>query len=252
MSPVSPPVLACHGLRKEFGRRVVLDGLDLEVVEHEVVALIGASGSGKSTLLRCVNLLEEVSDGTIRLDGEEITDPRVDPDRVRRRIGIVFQSYNLFPHLSVLDNITLAPRRVHRRARAEAEAQAMTLLDRVGLANRARDYPDRLSGGQQQRVAIVRSLVNSPRLLLLDEVTSALDPELVGEVLSMIRDLKAEGMTMVLATHEMGFARRVADRICFLDGGRIVEQGPPEQVLGEPVQPRTRQFLRRIIEAGRL
>ncbi|MGB2570707.1 amino acid ABC transporter ATP-binding protein [Micromonospora citrea] len=245
-------VLTCRGLRKEFGGQPVLDGLDLTVDEHQVVALIGASGSGKSTLLRCVNLLEELDDGIIELDGEEISDPRVDPDRVRRRIGMVFQSYNLFPHLTVLDNVTLAPRRVHRRARADAEAQARDLLDRVGLGAKADAYPDRLSGGQQQRVAIVRALANQPRLMLLDEVTSALDPELVGEVLAMIRDLKAAGMTMVLATHEMGFARDVADQVCFLDSGRVVEAGPPGQVLGEPTQPRTRQFLKRIIEAGRL
>ncbi|MGC5307026.1 amino acid ABC transporter ATP-binding protein [Micromonospora zamorensis] len=245
-------LLRCRGLRKEFAGQVVLDQLDLTVSEHQVVALIGASGSGKSTLLRCVNLLEELDDGTIELDGEDISDPRVDPDRVRRRIGMVFQAYNLFPHLSVLENVTLAPRRVHRRARAEAEAQARELLDRVGLGARADAYPDRLSGGQQQRVAIVRALANSPRLMLLDEVTSALDPELVGEVLAMIRDLKADGMTMVLATHEMSFAREVADQVCFLDAGRVVESGPPEQVLGDPTQPRTRQFLHRIIEAGRL
>ncbi|MEU5783305.1 amino acid ABC transporter ATP-binding protein [Micromonospora lupini] len=245
-------LLRCRGLRKEFAGQVVLDQLDLTVDEHRVVALIGASGSGKSTLLRCVNLLEEVDDGTIEVDGEDISDPRVDADRVRRRIGMVFQAYNLFPHLSVLDNITLAPRRVHRRARAEAEAQARDLLDRVGLGAKAHAFPDGLSGGQQQRVAIVRALANSPRLMLLDEVTSALDPELVGEVLTMIRDLKADGMTMVLATHEMGFAREVADEVCFLDAGRVVESGPPEQVLGEPTQARTRQFLRRIIEAGRL
>ncbi|MER5701680.1 amino acid ABC transporter ATP-binding protein [Micromonospora sp. NPDC002296] len=246
------PVLTCRGLRKSFGGHVVLDGLDLAVDEHRVVALIGASGSGKSTLLRCVNLLEELDDGTIELDGEDISDPRTDPDRVRRRIGMVFQSYNLFPHLSVLDNITLAPVRVHRRARAEAQAQARELLDRVGLGAKADAYPDRLSGGQQQRVAIVRALANSPRLMLLDEVTSALDPELVGEVLALIRDLKADGMTMVLATHEMGFAREVADQVCFLDGGRVIETGPPERVLGEPTEPRTRQFLHRIIAAGRL
>ncbi|MEV1314489.1 amino acid ABC transporter ATP-binding protein [Micromonospora arborensis] len=245
-------LLRCRGLRKEFAGHVVLDRLDLTVAEHRVVALIGASGSGKSTLLRCVNLLEELDDGTIELDGEDISDPRVDPDRVRRRIGMVFQAYNLFPHLSVLENITLAPRRVHRRARVEAEAQARELLDRVGLGAKADAYPDRLSGGQQQRVAIVRALANSPRLMLLDEVTSALDPELVGEVLAMIRDLKADGMTMVLATHEMGFAREVADEVCFLDAGRVIESGPPEQVLGEPTQPRTQQFLHRIIQAGRL
>ncbi|BFU43809.1 amino acid ABC transporter ATP-binding protein [Krasilnikovia sp. MM14-A1004] len=246
------PVLSCAGVRKVFGARVVLDDLSLDVDEHRVVALIGASGSGKSTLLRCAALLTEVDDGTIHLDGEEITDPRADPDAVRRRIGMVFQAYNLFPHMSVLDNITLAPVRVHRRQRDEARAQAREWLDRVGLADQADSYPDRLSGGQQQRVAIVRALVNSPRLLLLDEVTSALDPELVGEVLTMIRDLKAEGMTMVLATHEMGFAREVADEVVFLDAGRVLEAGPPQRVLGDPTEPRTRQFLSRIIEAGRL
>ena len=206
-----------------------------------MVALIGASGSGKSTLLRCVNLLEELDDGVIELDGEEISDPRVDPDLVRRRIGMVFQSYNLFPHLTVLENVTLAPRRVHRRGRAETEAQAWNLLDRVGLGAKTDSYPDRLSGGQQQRVAIARALANSPRLMLLDEVTSALDPELVGEVLAMIRDLKADGMTMVLATHEISSPGR-RRRVCFLDGGRVLEAGPPAQVLGEPTQPRTRQF----------
>jgi polar amino acid transport system ATP-binding protein len=250
-------VLSVDNLHKVFraagsGPRPVLRGVSLDIAEHEVVALIGASGSGKSTLLRCINLLEPVDDGTIRLDGEDITDPRVNPDRVRRRIGIVFQAFNLFPHMSVLDNVTLAPRRVHRRPAAEARERAMALLDRIGLTELAGAYPDRLSGGQQQRVAIVRALVNAPRLLLLDEVTSALDPELVGEVLSLVRDLKADGVTMLLATHEMGFARQVADRVCFLDGGVLVEQGPPEQVLGEPREARTRQFLGRIIEAGRL
>ena len=243
---MNDPVLSCRSVRKVFGSRVVLDGLDLDVAEHEVVALIGASGSGKSTLLRCVNLLEPVDDGSVRLDGEDITAPRVNPDLVRRRIGIVFQSYNLFPHLTVLKNVTLAPVRVHRRTRADAESSAMALLTRIGLADHAHAYPDRLSGGQQQRVAIVRALVNAPRLLLLDEVTSALDPELVGEVLAMIRDLKRDGMTMVLATHEMGFAREVADRVCFLDAGRILEQGPPASVLDEPENPRTRQFLGRL------
>jgi polar amino acid transport system ATP-binding protein len=245
-------LLECRGIRKAYGSAVVLDDLDLDVAEHQVVALIGASGSGKSTLLRCVNLLTEVDDGTIRLDGEDITDPRVDADRVRRRIGLVFQQYNLFPHMTVLGNITLAPVRVHGRPAAQARAQALEWLGRVGLADRAGSYPDRLSGGQQQRAAIVRALVNSPRLLLLDEVTSALDPELVGEVLAMIRDLKADGMTMVLATHEMGFAREIADRVVFLDRGRVVEAGPPAQVLGAPVQRRTRQFLARILDAGRL
>ncbi|MFC7531212.1 amino acid ABC transporter ATP-binding protein [Actinoplanes sp. GCM10030250] len=245
-------LLSCDGVHKSFGDHAILDGLDLDVDEHEVVALIGASGSGKSTLLRCVNLLEQIDDGTITLDGDEITDPRADPDRVRQKIGLVFQAYNLFPHMTVLDNITLAPTRVHKRPAAQAKEQALTWLDRVGLAGKADAYPDRLSGGQQQRVAIVRALVNNPRLLLLDEVTSALDPELVGEVLTMIRDLKGEGMTMVLATHEMGFAKQVADRVAFLDGGRVLEQGPPAQVLGDPTEPRTRQFLSRIIEAGRL
>jgi len=245
-------LLDVTNVRKVFGDATVLDDLSLAVDEHQVVALIGASGSGKSTLLRCVNLLEQIDDGTISLDGEDITDPRVDPDKVRRRIGMVFQSYNLFPHMTVLENITLAPVRVHKRALPEAKDQAMEWLTRVGLADKAGSYPDRLSGGQQQRAAIVRALVNSPRLLLLDEVTSALDPELVGEVLTMIRDLKGDGMTMVLATHEMGFARQVADKVVFLDGGRVLEAGPPAQVLGDPVEARTRQFLARIIEAGRL
>jgi polar amino acid transport system ATP-binding protein len=245
-------LLEAKHVRKVFGSAVVLDDLSLQVAEHQVVALIGASGSGKSTLLRCVNLLTEIDDGTIHLDGSEITDPRVDPDEVRQRIGMVFQSFNLFPHMTVLQNITLAPTRVHKRPAEQAKEQAMEWLTRVGLADKAGSYPDRLSGGQQQRVAIVRALVNNPRLLLLDEVTSALDPELVGEVLTMIRDLKGEGMTMVLATHEMGFARQVADQVVFLDGGRVLEAGPPAQVLGEPVEPRTRQFLARIIEAGRL
>jgi polar amino acid transport system ATP-binding protein len=243
---MSAPVLACAGVRKEFRGNVVLQDLTLDVAEHDVVVLIGASGSGKSTLLRCVNLLETIDDGTIHLDGVHITDPRVNPDRVRQRIGVVFQAFNLFPHLTVLDNVTLAPRRVHRVPAEEASARATELLTRVGLAEKAKEYPDRLSGGQQQRVAIVRALVNSPRLLLLDEVTSALDPELVGEVLALIRDLKGQGMTMVIATHEMGFARQVADRVCFLDRGQILESGPPEQLFDAPVQPRTRQVLQRI------
>ncbi|GAA3453914.1 amino acid ABC transporter ATP-binding protein [Dactylosporangium matsuzakiense] len=245
-------VLSVEGVHKVFGDRHVLRGISVDVDDHQVVALIGASGSGKSTLLRCINLLEPVDDGVIRLDGADITDPRADPDRVRRKIGIVFQAYNLFPHMSVLANVTLAPVHVHRVPAAQARAKALELLARIGLADLAGAYPDRLSGGQQQRVAIVRALMNSPRLLLLDEVTSALDPELVGEVLALIRDLRAEGMTMLLATHEMGFARQVADRVCFLDGGTLVEQGPPEQVLGDPQEPRTRQFLARIIESGRL
>ncbi|GIE92602.1 amino acid ABC transporter ATP-binding protein [Paractinoplanes rishiriensis] len=245
-------LLTCHDVRKTFGANLVLDNLGLAVGEHEVVALIGASGSGKSTLLRCINLLTEIDDGTISLDDEDITDPRANPDLVRRKIGLVFQSYNLFPHRTVLDNITLAPVRVHGRSPADARDQATEWLDRVGLADKAKAYPDRLSGGQQQRVAIVRALVNEPRLLLLDEVTSALDPELVGEVLTMIRNLKSDGMTMLIATHEMGFARQVADRVAFLDRGRVLEEGPPAQVLGDPVEARTRQFLARIIEAGRL
>ncbi|MFF4499064.1 amino acid ABC transporter ATP-binding protein [Streptomyces sp. NPDC001401] len=246
------PVLRMESVRKTFGDSVVLRGVDLEVAPHTVTALIGASGSGKSTLLRCANLLEEIDDGAIWLDGEEITDPRADQDAVRRRIGVVFQAYNLFPHMTVLDNITLAPRRVHGASRAEAEERARELLERLGLAGKAGEYPDRLSGGQQQRVAIVRALAVRPRLLLLDEITAALDPELVGEVLTVVRDLKDDGMTMVLATHEMGFARDVADQVCFLDAGVVLEHGTAEQVFGDPQQERTQRFLRRIVEAGRL
>lgn len=245
-------VLRLESVRKTFGRSVVLRDVDLEVAQHTVTALIGASGSGKSTLLRCANLLEEIDDGAIFLDGEDITDPRVDPDAVRRRIGVVFQAYNLFPHMTVLENVTLAPRRVHGVPRAEAEGRARELLGRLGLDGKAGEYPDRLSGGQQQRVAIVRALAGRPRLLLLDEITAALDPELVGEVLGVVRDLKEEGMTMVLATHEMGFARDVADQVCFLDGGVVLERGTPAEVFGEPRQERTRRFLRRLVEAGRL
>jgi polar amino acid transport system ATP-binding protein len=249
---VTDPLLQITNLRKTYGPTVVLDGLDLSVAEHHCVVLIGASGSGKSTLLRCVNLLEPVDDGTISLAGEDITDPRIDVDAVRTRVGIVFQAFNLFPHMRVLDNVTLAPRKVHGIPREQAETDAMAMLTRMGLADFARTYPDRLSGGQQQRVAIARALVNKPVLMLFDEVTSALDPELVGEVLAMLRDLKSEGMTMVVATHEMAFARQVADTVCFLHGGRVHEAGPPEQVLGDPQQPRTRQFLGRIVDAGRL
>ncbi|MEU2058673.1 amino acid ABC transporter ATP-binding protein [Streptomyces sp. NPDC013455] len=241
-----------ESVRKTFGDAVVLRDVSLEVAPHTVTALIGASGSGKSTLLRCANLLEEIDDGAIWLDGEEITDPCADQDAVRRRIGVVFQAYNLFPHMTVLDNITLAPRRVHGVPRAEAEERARELLERLGLAGKAGAYPDRLSGGQQQRVAIVRALAVRPRLLLLDEITAALDPELVGEVLEVVRGLKDDGMTMVLATHEMGFARDVADQVCFLDGGVVLERGAAEQVFGEPRQERTRRFLRRIVETGRL
>ncbi len=246
------PVLRMESVHKTFGGTVVLRDVDLEVAPHTVTALIGASGSGKSTLLRCANLLETIDDGAIWLDDEEITDPRVDQDAVRRRIGVVFQAYNLFPHMTVLENITLAPRRVHGVSRAEAEARARELLERLGLAGRAGEYPDRLSGGQQQRVAIARALAVRPRLLLLDEVTAALDPELVGEVLAVVRDLKDDGMTMVLATHEMSFAREVADQVCFLDGGVVLERGSAERIFGDPQQERTQRFLRRIVEAGRL
>ncbi|XKG28423.1 amino acid ABC transporter ATP-binding protein [Phycicoccus jejuensis] len=239
-------MLRLEGVRKSFGETEVLRGLDLSVHEGQVVVLIGASGSGKSTLLRCVNLLEVVDDGRITLDGEDVTDPRVDADAVRARMGVVFQAYNLFPHLSVLDNITLAPIRVHKVAKAEARERAMAMLERVGLPEKASARPDDLSGGQQQRVAIARALVNQPRLMLLDEVTSALDPELVGEVLDLLRELKDEGMTMVLNTHEVGFARQVADTVCFLHGGVVHEQGPPEQVLGDPREERTRRFLARV------
>jgi polar amino acid transport system ATP-binding protein len=246
------PVLSVEGVVKRFGAETVLRGIDLDVPEHGVVVLIGASGSGKSTLLRCANLLEVVDDGVIRLDGEDITDPRVDVDRIRGRFGVVFQAYNLFPHLTVLENVVLAPQVVRGLAREDAEDRAMTLLRRVGLADKAREFPDRLSGGQQQRAAIVRALANEPRMLLLDEITSALDPELVGEVLSLVRELKEQGMTILMATHEMGFARQAADHVCFLDEGRLLEQGQPEQVLVDPSEPRTRQFLARIIAAGRL
>jgi polar amino acid transport system ATP-binding protein len=229
-----------------------LRGIDLTLEEHEVVCLIGASGSGKSTLLRCVNLLEPIDAGRIIVEGEEITRPGVDVNRVRRGIGIVFQAFNLFPHMSVLDNVTLAPRLALHKSRAEAEDEAQELLRRFGLADKSRDYPDRLSGGQQQRVAIVRALAMRPDLMLLDEVTSALDPELVAEVLQVIRELAAGGMTMLIATHEMSFARDIANRICFLDDGVILEQGPPEEILARPKEPRTQQFLQRIIAAGRL
>jgi polar amino acid transport system ATP-binding protein len=246
------PLLRVRGLRKVYGGSVVLDALDLDVHAHRTIALIGASGSGKSTLLRCIDLLEPVDDGVIELDGRDVTDPRVDADEVRSRIGIVFQAYNLFPHLRVLDNLTLAPRRVHGVPREQAEHEAVETLRRVGLADKARAWPDELSGGQQQRVAIARALVTRPRLLLLDEVNSALDPELVGEVLSLLRDLGGEGITMLLATHEMAFARDVADEVVFLDSGRVHEAGPPSQVLEAPREERTRQFLRRVVEAGRL
>ncbi len=241
-----------EGLVKSFGSLEVLRGIDLVVAEHEVVCLIGASGSGKSTLLRCINLIEPIDAGRIVVEGREITARGVDVNRIRQRIGIVFQSFNLFPHMTVLRNVTLAPEKARKIGRREADAEAMALLERFGLADKAGEYPDRLSGGQQQRAAIVRALAMKPDLLLLDEVTSALDPELVAEVLAVVRELAAEGMTMLIVTHEMGFARDIADRVCFLDEGRIVEEGPPTRIFSEPTEERTRQFLQRIIEAGRL
>lgn len=238
-------LLSATGLWKSFGDRAVLRGVDVTLAQHEVVALIGASGSGKSTLLRCLGLLEPIDDGQIFLGTEDISDPRVDANRVRARFGAVFQNYNLFPHLSVLDNVTLASRIVHRMPRRAAEERALALLDRIGLADKAREHPDRLSGGQQQRAAIIRAIANDPEILLLDEVTSALDPELVGEVLELVRELAAGGTTILMATHEMGFARDVADRVVFLDAGAIVEEGPPAQLFGAAVEPRTREFLSR-------
>lgn len=246
------PVLRATGVHKSFGPLQVLKGVDLTMATHDVVCLIGSSGSGKSTLLRCCNLLERIDGGTIELFGHDLANERIDEDLVRRHTGMVFQSFNLFPHLRVLDNVTLAPRRVLGLERREAEARAQELLERIGLADKAQEYPDRLSGGQQQRVAIVRSLAMEPRLLLLDEVTSALDPELVAEVLDLVGELARQGMTMLIATHEMGFAREVADTVCFLEGGTIVESGPPERIFGDPTEPATRRFLQRIIDAGRL
>jgi polar amino acid transport system ATP-binding protein len=239
-------VLEARGVTKAYGEAAVLRGVDLSVDEHRAVALIGASGSGKSTLLRCIDMLEEIDEGDIFLDGDVITDPSVDPVAVRRRLGMVFQSFNLFPHLTVLENVTLAPVRAHGVPRAEAEERAHELLARFGLSGREHERPDRLSGGQQQRVAISRALATKPRALLLDEITSALDPELVGEVLEVVRELKAEGMTMVIATHEMGFAREVADEVCFLHDGAILERGAPAQVIDAPTQPETQRFLRRL------
>jgi polar amino acid transport system ATP-binding protein len=244
--------LKVEGLRKSFGKLEVLRGIDLSVAEHEVVCLIGASGSGKSTLLRCINLIEPIDSGRIAVAGEEITADGVDVNRIRRHIGIVFQAFNLFPHMKVIDNITLAPRKAAGVSKRQAELEATELLVRFGLAEKRNEYPDRLSGGQQQRVAIVRALAMKPDILLLDEVTSALDPELVAEVLDVVRELAESGMTMVIATHEMGFARDIAHRVCFLDGGRILEQGPPHDMFSSPREDRTRQFLDRVIRAGRL
>jgi polar amino acid transport system ATP-binding protein len=242
-------VLEVRGVTKAYDHVEVLRGIDLAVREHEAVALIGASGSGKSTLLRCIDLLEEIDDGDVLLDGEVITDPSVDPIAIRRRLGLVFQAFNLFPHLSVLENVALGPVRAHGVPAGEARERSRELLARFGLAGREDEHPDRLSGGQQQRVAIVRALATQPRALLLDEVTSALDPELVGEVLAAIRDLKADGMTMLIATHEMGFARDVADEVCFLHEGRLLERGAPDHIFSEPEHPETRRFLRRLLEA---
>jgi len=245
-------VLELSKIRKSFGTELVLNNLSLAVPEHTATALIGASGSGKSTLLRCINLLESIDDGQIFLDGDEISDPLINVDDVRRRLGMVFQSFNLFPHKTVLENITLSPIKVHGKSKDEANTAAMELLKRFDLSDKADQYPDRLSGGQQQRVAIIRSLAVNPRLLLLDEVTSALDPVLVNEVLSAVRDLKSDGMTMVLATHEMGFATQVADEVCFLESGNIIERGTADQVLHNPQNPRTQEFLKRVHQAGRL
>jgi len=244
--------LEIEGVHKRFGANHVLRGVDLHVDEHDVVCLIGPSGCGKSTLLRCINALEDIDEGAIRVDGEQASGRGVDLDGLRQEVGIVFQSFNLFPHMTVLENVTLAPRKVLDLPRKEAAQRALTLLARIGLDAKAREYPDRLSGGQQQRVAIVRALAMQPRLLLLDEITSALDPELVSEVLNIVRELATEGMTMLLATHEMGFAREVSSKVCVLDAGVVCEEGPPEQIFGEPRNERTRTFLKRIIEAGRL
>jgi polar amino acid transport system ATP-binding protein len=244
--------LEIKGVEKRFGPVQVLRGVNLEAEEHQVLCLIGPSGCGKSTLLRCINQLEEIQAGEIRLDGDRVSGPGVDVNRLRQQVGIVFQSFNLFPHMNVLENVTLSPMKVLKLSREEAEAKAMTLLKRIGMDQKAKDFPDRLSGGQQQRVAIVRALAMEPRLMLLDEITSALDPELVSEVLNIVRDLAGQGMTMLLATHEMGFAREVASKVCFLHQGVVHEEGPPEQIFGAPKEERTRAFLKRIIEAGRL
>ena len=249
---MSVPVLEITGVTKSFGERLVLDGIDLLIDEHQALALIGASGSGKSTLLRCIGLLIEIDDGDILLDGDVITDPSVDPVAVRRRLGVVFQSFNLFPHMTVIENVTLGSVRAQKEDRKAARERGRDLLDRFGLGGREDDRPDQLSGGQQQRVAIVRAVATSPRLMLLDEVTSALDPELVGDVLEVVRELKVEGMTMILATHEMSFAREVADTVAFIHEGRILEQGTPNDVLTDPKAPETQKFLRRLLAGGRI
>jgi polar amino acid transport system ATP-binding protein len=244
--------LSISAVVKSFGTTRVLDGMNLDVAEREVICLIGASGSGKSTLLRCINLLEPIDDGRILLDGDDISEPGRDPDPIRRRIGMVFQSFNLFPHMSVVDNVAIGPRKVLGVDQTTARDQGRALLERLDLADRAEAYPDQLSGGQQQRVAIARSLAMNPEVMLLDEITSALDPELIGEVLDVVRDLKREGMTMLLATHEMGFAREIADRVCFLHHGRILEDSPPDQLFSNPREERTQQFLQRVVDAGRM
>ncbi|MFZ9840844.1 MAG: amino acid ABC transporter ATP-binding protein [Candidatus Nanopelagicales bacterium] len=249
---MSAPVLRVEKLRKSFGNEVVLQDITFTVPEHTATVFIGSSGSGKSTLLRCINLLDQIDDGVIKLDGDDISAADVNPDEVRKKLGMVFQSFNLFPHMTVLENITLAPTRVQKVDNEKAITEAFELLSRFGLKDKADQYPDRLSGGQQQRVAIIRSIARHPRLLLLDEVTSALDPVLVNEVLSTVRDLKSEGMTMVLATHEMGFAKQVANEVCYLHAGKILEWGSPEQLLENPTQPQTREFIRRVHDAGRL
>jgi len=246
------PFVDVAGVSKWFGDLQVLDHVSLQVSEHGVVSLIGASGSGKSTLLRCLNLLERVEEGDITVDGVCVTREKIDVNALRKKIGIVFQAYNLFPHMTVLQNVMLAPRKARGVSRNEAESRARALLQRIGLEEKADEYPDRLSGGQQQRVAIVRALAMEPKLMLLDEITSALDPQLVSEVLALVRELADSGMTMILATHEMGFAREVSDKICFLDGGRILEEGPPEQIFTEPREPRTREFLSRVLAGGRM
>ena len=246
------PKLSLRGVRKSFGSTVVLDSIDLDVAVGDVITLIGASGSGKSTLLRCVNLLEPTDDGQLFLDGVDIAEPGLDPDPIRRRIGMVFQSFNLFPHMSVIDNVAIGPRKVLGTGKSTARENALAMLARLGLTDRADAYPDQLSGGQQQRVAIARSLAMNPEVMLLDEITSALDPELVGEVLDVVRGLKAAGMTMLFATHEMAFAREISDRVCFLHQGRILEEGPPSQIFESPTEPRTQAFLQRVIDAGRL
>jgi polar amino acid transport system ATP-binding protein len=249
---MSAPVLEVTSVTKSFGERLVLDGIDLAISEHQAVALIGASGSGKSTLLRCIDLLEEIDDGDIFLDGEVITDPSVNPVSIRRRLGFVFQAFNLFPHMSVLDNVTLGAVRSGAMSKGEAKDRGRELLDRFGLGDRESDRPDQLSGGQQQRVALVRAFASRPRALLLDEVTSALDPELVGDVLEAVREMKSEGMTMIIATHEMSFAREVADQVAFLHEGRIVESGKPDRIMDSPERPETQRFLRRLLAAGRI